>query len=100
MTYFTLRSSLVTLTFAWAKVKIMYNLETKAAISSKIGLSIQINKLMKLHEYQRSRSLSDLGQRSLKIQNENLIFLGNCWVIWNQISYESLWMNGNEKLYK
>ena len=29
-----------------------------------------------------------------------LVFLGNCRVIWNQILYESLWMNVNENLYK
>ena len=28
------------------------------------------------------------------------VSLGNNWVIWNQISYESLWENGNENLYK
>ena len=30
----------------------------------KVGLSIQIKELMKLNEYQRSRSLFDLAQRS------------------------------------
>ena len=31
--------------------------------------NIQMNELMKLNEYQRSRSLFDLGQRSLRFQN-------------------------------
>ena len=57
------------LAFAWAKVKIMYYLETVAAIGLKLFLNIQINELMKLNEYQRSRSLFDLGQRSLRFQN-------------------------------
>ena len=32
-------------------------------------LNIKINELMKLKEYQRSRSLFGLGQRSLRFQN-------------------------------
>ena len=49
----------------------MYYMETIAAIGLKFGLSIQIIKLMKLNEYQRSRSLHvfDFGQRSLIFQN-------------------------------
>ena len=47
----------------------MYYLETIAAIDLKVGLNIQINELTKLNEYQRSRSLFDLGQRSLRFQN-------------------------------
>ena len=38
--------------FYWAKVKIMYYLETIAAIGLKVGLNVQINELMKLNEYQ------------------------------------------------
>ena len=33
------------------------------------GRSIQLNELMKLSEYQRSRSFSDLGQRSLRFHS-------------------------------
>ena len=55
------------------KSKIIYFLflflETIEAIGLKVGLSIQINKLMKLHGYQRSGSFFDLGQRSLKFHN-------------------------------
>ena len=78
----------------------MYNLETIAAIGLKVGLNIQINELMKLNEYQRSRSLFDLGQRSLRFENKHCFSQRNYCVIWNQISYESLWVNGNENLYK
>ena len=46
----------------------MYYLETIAAIGLKVGLNIQINELVKLNEYQSSRSLFDLGQRSLRFQ--------------------------------
>ena len=38
-------------------VNIMYYLETIATIGLKVGLSIQINELMKLNEYQRSMSI-------------------------------------------
>ena len=55
--------------FAWAKVKITYHLETTSAIGLKVGLNIQIDELMKLNEYQRSRPLFDLGQRALRFQN-------------------------------
>ena len=51
----------------------MYYLETIAAIGLKVGLNIQINEFMKLSEYQ-SRSLFDLGQRSLRFQTTFLFF--------------------------
>ena len=51
------------------KTEIMFYLETIAAIGLKVGISIQIYELLKLNEYQRSRSLFDLGQRSLRFQN-------------------------------
>ena len=47
----------------------MYYLETVTAKGLKVGLSIQSNEFMKLNEYQRSRSLFDLGHRSLRFQN-------------------------------
>ena len=47
----------------------MYYLEIIAAIGLKVGSNIQMNELMKLIEYQRLRSLFDLGQRSLRFQN-------------------------------
>ena len=62
------RSNLVTLAFAWAKVQIMYYFKTIAAIGLKVGLNIQINELMKL--VSKSRSLFDLGQRSLSFQSQ------------------------------
>ena len=52
----------------------MYNLKIIAAIGLKVGLNIQINELMKLNEYQRSRSIFDLGQRSLIFQTTFLFF--------------------------
>ena len=46
-----------------------YFLETIAALGLKVTLSIQLNELIKFSEYQRSRSVFDLGQRSLRFQN-------------------------------
>ena len=51
------------------KVKIIYFLETIAALGLKVAGSIQLNELMKLREYQRSRSFFDIGQRSLRFQS-------------------------------
>ena len=39
----------------------------------------------------------DKGHSDLKIK---ACFLRDYWVILNRISYESLWVNGNENLYK
>ena len=44
-------------------------LETFAALGLKVACSIHFNELMKLSEYQRSRSFFDLGQRSLRFQS-------------------------------
>ena len=51
------------------KMKIIYFLETIAVLGLKVVRSIQLNELMKLSEYQRSKSLFVLGQRSLRFQS-------------------------------
>ena len=51
--------------FCMGKSKIIYFLETIAALGLKVSWSIQQNKFIKLSEYQRSRSFFDLGQKSL-----------------------------------
>ena len=51
------------------KWKIIYFLETIAALGLKVAWSIWLNELMKLSEYQKSRSFFDLGQRSLRFQS-------------------------------
>ena len=43
--------------------------ETIAVLGLKVALCIQLNELMKLSEYQRSRLFFDLGQRSLRFQS-------------------------------
>ena len=51
-------------------MKIIYFLETVAALGLKVALSIQLNKLMKYSEYQRSRSFFDLvkGHSDFKVK--------------------------------
>ena len=49
--------------FCMGKVKIIY------FFWNCCSLRIQLNELMKLSEYQRSRSFFDLGQRSLRFQS-------------------------------
>ena len=84
-------------------MKIIYYLETIAAIGLKVDLSIQINELlvMKVNEIKGQGHYLYLtlakGHSEVKIKT---CFLGNYRVIWNQISYESLWVNGNEYSYK
>ena len=77
------------------KWKLFIFLETILALGLKVIWSIQLNELMKLSEYQRSRSFFYTQISKLK-----LVFLKNSWAIWNQSSYESLRENGNENLYK
>ena len=55
-------------------MKIIYFLETIAALGLKVASSIQLNEFMKLSEYQRSRSFFDLDQKSLRFQSLNLFF--------------------------
>ena len=69
LTYFTSRSNLITEAFVWEKVKIIYFLKLIAALRLKVAWSIQLNELLKLNEYQRSRSFFDLGQRWLRFQS-------------------------------
>ena len=46
-----------------------YFLKTIAALGLKVACIIQLNELMKLSEYQRSRSFFDLDQGSLGFQS-------------------------------
>ena len=82
---------MVTLAFAGVEVKIMYILETIAAIGLRYGLSIQLNKIMKLNEYQRLRSKFAFGQRSLRFKIETCFSRKQLSHL-IQISHESLWV--------
>ena len=74
LTYFTARSNLVPYAFIWEK-------KVKQWIFSELFWSIrcsELNKYMKLYEYQRSRSFIDLSPRSLRVNIFKLLFLRNC----------------------
>ena len=47
----------------------IFFLETILALGLKVAWNIQLIELMKLSEYQKSRSYFDLGQRSLRFQS-------------------------------
>ena len=47
--------------FVWEMVKTMDFSETIVVYDIKVGRCSQLNEYMKLYEYQRSRSLIDLG---------------------------------------
>ena len=80
-------------------MKIIYFLETIAALGCKVDISIWVNELMMLNEYQsQGHSLTLVkGHSDFKVKT---CFLINSWAIWNQNSYESLRENRNENLYK
>ena len=62
LTYFTARSNLVPYVFVWEKVKTISFSETIVVYDIKFVRCSQLNEYMKLYEYQRSRSLIDLGE--------------------------------------
>ena len=61
LTYFMTRSNLVPYAFVCEKVKTMDFSETIVVYDIKVGICSQLNEKMKLYEYQKSRSLIDLG---------------------------------------
>ena len=65
VTYFTTRSNLVPNAFIWEKVKTMdcSASETILVYDIKVSRCNQLNEYMKLYEYQRSRSFTDLRPR-------------------------------------
>ena len=75
-TYFTARSNLVPYAFVWEKVKTMDFSATVVVYDIKVGRCSQLNENMKLYEYQRSRSLIDLGL-NLRFSIFKLHFLNN-----------------------
>ena len=77
LTYFTARSNLVPYVFVWEKVKTMDFSETIVVYDIDIGRCSQLNECMKLYEYQRSRSLPDLGPNLSESIFFKLRFLNN-----------------------
>ena len=61
MTYFTARSNFVPYAFVWEEDKTLNFSETFLVHDIKVGRCSQLNEDMKLYEYQRSRSFTDLG---------------------------------------
>ena len=78
-------------------MKIIYFLETIAALGLWVAWSFQLNELVKFREYQRSKSFLVIGHSDFKVKT---CFLRNNWTIWNQSSHESLRENRNENLYE
>ena len=62
LTYFTAKSNLAPYAFVWEKVKTMEFSEIIVVYDIKVGRCSQLNRYMKLYEYQWSRSFIDLGQ--------------------------------------
>ena len=60
-------------------MKVVYILETIAALGLKLAWGFQLYEFLKLGEYQRSRSFFDLGQKSLRFQSKNLFFSKTVW---------------------
>ena len=58
--YFTAKPNLVHHAFVWEKVKTMDFSGTIVVYDIKVGRCSQLNEYMKLYEYQRSRSYTDL----------------------------------------
>ena len=77
LTYFTTRSNLVPYAFVWQKGKRTDFSGTVIVYNIKVGRYSQLNEYMNLYEYQRSRSFTDLGPRSLRFNIFKLYFLRN-----------------------
>ena len=61
LTYFAATSYLVLYAFVWEKGKTMDFSETIVVCDHKVNRCSQLNEYLKLYEYQRSRSFTDLG---------------------------------------
>ena len=95
--YITARSILVPYAFVWEKVKTMDFSECIEVCDVKVVRCSQLNEYMKLYEYRRSRSLTDLG---LRFNIFKLLFLNNHLAAWSQISCGASLGWGNEILFK
>ena len=73
--------------FCMGKSENIFFLESVAALGLKAAWSIQLNELMKLSEYQRSRSFVDLGQRSLRFQSQIFDF----WSVYSGEHFRASW---------
>ena len=85
-TYFTARSNLVPYAFVWENGKTMDISENGVVCDIKVGRCSYLNQYLNLYEYRRSRSLIDLGPRSLRFNIFKLLFLRNRYADGSEIS--------------
>ena len=98
LTYFTARSNMVLYAYVWEKVKTMDFSETIAVYDIKIGRCSQLNENMKLYEYQRSRSFTDLGPNLSDSIFLNFFSSITTWPIEAKFYMEPAW-DGGTKAY-
>ena len=91
-------SNLALHAFIWEKGKTMDFSETIVVCNHKVNRCSQLNKYMKLYEYQRSRSFIDLGP-NLSIFL-NLFSSITTWPIAAKFHVECPWNRGNISLFK
>ena len=96
LTYFMARSILVPYAFVWEKVKTMDFLETIIIYDVKIGRCSQLNEYMKFYEYQRSRSLIDLGPNLSDSIFLNFLSLITTWPLEAKFHVEPPWDGGTK----
>ena len=75
LTYFMARSNLLSYAFVLGKGKTMDCSETIVVYDIKVGRCSKLNEYMNLYKYQRSRSFTDYGPRSLRFNIFKLLFL-------------------------
>ena len=94
--YFTARSILVPYAFVWEKVKTMDVSETIAVYGVKVVRCSQLNEYMKLYEYQRSRTLIDLGPNLSDSIFLNFFSLKITWPLKAKFHVEPPWDRGTK----
>ena len=77
LTYVTARSNFLPYAFVWEKGKTMDISEIVLVYGVKVSRCIYVNEYMNICEYQRSRSFTDIGPRSLRFNIFKLLFLNN-----------------------
>ena len=98
LTYFMARSNMVPYAYVREKVKTMDFSETIVVYDIKIGRYSQLNEYMKLYEYQRSRSFTDLGPNLSDSIFLNLFSSITSWPIEAKFYMEPAW-DGGKKAY-
>ena len=96
LTYFMARSILVPCVFVWEKVKTMDFSETIVVYDVKVDKCSQLNEYMKLYEYQRSRSLIDLGPNLSDSIFLNFFSSTTTWPLEAKFHMEPPWDGGTK----